>query len=82
MAKPVFLKIKVNFRFTKQVTNKSARVIFGLIILLYYGAVDRNSIAIKQRKIMIHSCIQFILCPQGVLQSSASMIFRSGRLRT
>ena len=23
---------------------------------------------------MIHSCIQFILCPQGVLQSSASMI--------
>ena len=36
LAGPLFLKVKTKFHFTKkQVINKSAKVIFGLVILQY-----------------------------------------------
>ena len=76
-------KNKIPF-YTKQVINRSARVILALLGLLYYSTVNREAVSRvgKLSAAHVHDLFQ---CSEGrklSYKQSASVVFKSGRLKT
>ena len=71
LARPVFLKVKVKFHFSKrQVINKSASVILGLIKTTI---IDRKGIS-RSAKLSAAHAFHLLLCSQGILLCKSYVI--------